>query len=153
MYSSVFSWDNLPEGNIINGIEEKVIYLKRRTDVYNELTFRVEGLASQDEIEVRDESGLVFTPTRSFITLQPDGDASRSVEPLLAALLRGYVGESQEVNLTEQQMEQIGKNIRAAEVAVEAVELMRPLVEEHSQRLSPPSLNKVAIEEDPNIRL
>jgi len=72
MFTVVFSWDNLPQGQITNGIEEKVIYLRRIADGNNEITFRVEGLESASEVEVCDESGLVYTPTRAYKTLQPD---------------------------------------------------------------------------------
>jgi uncharacterized protein Yka (UPF0111/DUF47 family) len=53
---------------------------------------------------------------------------------MLAALMRGYMGEDSEV--TETQLEQIGRNIKAAEEAIEVMEQMRPVVAEHSQMLS-----------------
>lgn len=57
-----------------------------------------------------------------------------SAEKMLAALMRGYLGDVEEI--TEQQFEHIGRNIKAAEDAVVAVEQMRLIVEEHSQQIS-----------------
>jgi len=82
---------------------------------------------------------------------QPELLPSPSAEQMLAALMRGYLGEAQEdTELRLEQIEQIGRNIKAAEEAVEAVEQMRILVDEQSQQLlrSRELLDSVAIAEE-----
>jgi len=46
-------------------------------------------------------------------------------ERMLTAILRGYLGEIQPQEFTEQQFEKIGRDIKAAEAAGEALEQMR----------------------------